>query len=355
MQPVDYEPGAPAVFVMRHRTWMTRFNGDLSLLGQTFVLNGTGRTLIGIMPPRFAWYGADLWIPETLRPETNQGSADAQPRWFMLGRLKPGLSPQQAEADLTIIAKRLAISYPQNYPAHFTVQVGTRLDAVVSRFAPWKATLYTVLGAVGLLLLIACSNVAHLMLARATVREKEFALRTALGARRSRLVRLLMVESLVLAIAGGMLGLFVAWGGLKLLVAAMPPNLIPAQAVIELNVPVLRFTLCVAILTTLIFGLMPALQASRRDMTDPLRDSGKGVSGGFRGRWLRDALVVIEVALSLTLLIGAGLLMRSFVGLRQAPLGLQADGVFQEYLVLTADRYPTRERCHDSSSRCLRE
>ena len=161
MQPGDYEPGAPPVFVMRHKTWMTRFNGDLSLLDKTFVLNGTGRTLVGIMPPRFAWYGADLWIPEKLRPEAKTGFADAPPKWFMLGRLKPGLSTQQAEADLTVIASRLAKSYPQNYPAHFTVQVGTRLDAVVSRFAPWKATLYTVLAAVGLLLLIACSNVAQ--------------------------------------------------------------------------------------------------------------------------------------------------------------------------------------------------
>ena len=209
---------------------------------------------------------------------------------------------------------------------------------MVSRFAPWKATLYTVLAAVGLLLLIACSNVAHLMLARATAREKEFALRTALGAGRMRVVRLLMVESLVLAMAGAMLGVLVASGGLKLLVAAMPPNLIPAQAVIELNAPVLTFTLCVAVLTTLIFGLVPALHASRRDVNEPLRDSGKGVSGGFRGRWLRDALVVMEVALSLTLLIGAGLLMRSFVALRQAHLGLQADHVFQTSLVLPADR-----------------
>jgi putative ABC transport system permease protein len=344
MQPGDYVPGAPPVFVMRHQTWMTRFNGDLSLLDKTFVLSGTGRTLVGIMPPRFAWYGADLWIPEELRPEATSGFADAPPRWFMLGRLKPGLSTQEAGADLTIIARRLAKSYPRNYPAHFTVQVGTRLDAVVSRFATWKATLYTVLAAVGLLLLIACSNVAHLMLARATGREKEFALRAALGAGRMRLVRLVMVESLVLATAGGMLGILVASGGLTLLVAAMPPNLIPAQAVIELNPPVLAFTLCVAILTTLIFGLVPALQGARRDVSEPLRDSGKGVIGGFRGRWLRDALVVMEVALSLTLLIGAGLLMRSFVALRQVDLGLQAERVFQTSLILPATPYPTTEQ-----------
>jgi len=341
MQPSDYEPGAPPVVVLGHTAWMTRFNGDPSVLNRTFVLNGTARTLIGIMPPRFGWYGADVWIPEKLRREANAGFADAPPRWFLLGLLRRGVSAQQAEADLTIITRSLAKTFPQLYPANFTVQVRKRLDAVVGRYRPFAAMLYTVLAAVGLLLLIACSNVANLMLVRATVREKEFALRTILGAGRTRLVRLLMVEGLVLAIAAAMLGIFVAWGGLKSLVAAIPPNLVPAQAVIELNTPVLAFTLGVAILTTLFFGLAPALQASWRDLSDPLRDSGKGVSGGFRGKWLRDAFVVMEVALSLTLLIGAGLLMRSFVAQRQLDLGLRADHVFRTVLAVPEDRYKT--------------
>jgi putative ABC transport system permease protein len=341
VQPSDYEPGAPPVFVMRHKTWMARFNGDLSILNKPFVLDGTARTLLGIMPPRFGWYAADVFIPEKLRREAN---ADSPPYWFLLGRLKPGVSTQQAEADLTVIARRLAKSHPQYYPAHFTVQVKTLLDSVVGRYKPFKAMLYTVLAAVGLLLLIACSNVANLMLARATAREKEFALRAVLGAGRTRLVRLVMVESLALAMAGAMLGILVAWGGLKSLVAAMPPNLIPSESVIALNAPVLTFALCVAILTTLIFGLAPALQASRRDVNDPLRDSSKGVGGGFRGRGLRDALVVMEVALSLTLLIGAGLLMRSFVAQRQLDLGVRADHVFRTALVLPGDRYKTAEQ-----------
>jgi len=341
MRASDYEPGSPPVFVMRYKAWMERFGGDLSMMNQTFVLNGTPRTLVGIMPPRFAWYGADVYIPETLTRGAKAGLADSAPNWFLLGRLRPGVSIQQAEADLTVIAHRLAKIYPQNYPRSFTVQVRKRVDAVVGRFA---ATLYTVLAAVGLLLLIACSNVANLMLARATTREKEFALRAALGAGRARLIRLLMVESLVLAMAGATLGTFVAWGGLKLLVTAMPQNLIPAQSVIELNAPVLAFTLCVAVLTALFFGLVPALQWSRPDLNDPLRDSGKGVSGGLRGRWVRDVVVVMEVALSLTLLIGAGLLMRSFVALREVHLGLQADHVFQMGLALPADRYKTAEQ-----------
>src|SRR5215469_16173380 len=335
MQPSDYEPGSPPVFVMRYKTWRERFNGDISLLNKTFVLNGAARTLIGIMPPRFAWFDADLWIPK----KPTQGAMEEF--WFFLGRLRPGVSTQQAEADLTVIGQRMAMIYPQDYPERFTVQVMNRGDGVVGRF---KATLYTVLAAVGLLLLIACSNVANLMLARATTREKEFALRVALGAGRARLVRLLMVESLLLAIAGAMLGIFLAWGGLKLLVAAMPLNLIPAQSVIELNAPVLAFTLCIAVLRPLILGLAPALLTSRPDLNDALRDSREGVTGGFRGKWVRDTVVVAAVALSLTLLIGAGLLMRSFVALREVRLGVQPDHVFQTMLALPAGRYKTAEQ-----------
>jgi putative ABC transport system permease protein len=333
LQPADYQPGAPPVFVMRHKTWMERFNGDPGVLNKTFVLNGTARTLVGIMPPRFGWFEADILIPET----PVRGMAGPA-YWFMLGRLKPGVSAAQAAADATVIANHLAKINPQNYPTHFEVLVKKLGDTVVGRF---EATLYTVLAGVGLLLLIGCANVANLMLARATSREKEFALRAVLGAGRARLVRLLLVESLVLAINGAALGVLIAWGGLKLIVAAMPPDVIPAESVIELNPPVLAFTLVVSILTALIFGLAPALQATRRDLNDPLRDSGKGVIGGLRSGRMRDAVVVMEVALSLALLIGAGLLMRSFVALREVHLGLEAGHVLQTQLSLPADRYKT--------------
>lgn len=341
LQPGDYEPGAPPVFVMRYKTWVERFSGDLSILNTTLDLNGVPHTLVGIMPPRFGWYDADVLIPEKLRREAKGSFADSPEIWFMLGRLKPGVSTQQAEADLSVIANRLAKIHPQDYPARFTVQVRKLGDSVIGRF---KSTLYTVLAAVGLLLLIACGNVANLMLARATTREKELVLRATLGAGRARLVRLLMVESLVLAIAGAILGIFIAWGGLKALVAVMPQSLIPTESVIELNAPVLAFALSIAVFTPLFFGLAPALQSSRRDLIDPLRGTGKGVGSGFRGRRLRDAVVVTEVALSLTLLIGAGLLMRSFVALRQVPLGLRSDHVFQAVLPLPPDRYKTPEQ-----------
>ena len=340
LQPDDYEPGAPPVFVMRHKTWVERFGGDLSILNETLVLNGSPRTLVGIMPPRFGWYAADVFIPTKLSRDATR-SGIPQEFWFLLGRLKPGVSIEQAKAELTVIAQRRAKIDPQKYPQQFAVHVGTLGDSVVARIKP---TLYTVLAAVGLLLLIACSNVANLMLARATTREKEFAVRTVLGAGRMRIVRLLIVESLMLAVAGAGLGIFFAWGGLKALVAGLPVRVIPSETVIELNGPVLAVTLGIAVLTALICGLAPAWQSYRRDLSDPLRDSGKGVSGGFRGGRLRDLVVVMEVALSLTLLIGAGLLMRSFVALREVRLGVQADHVFTAVLQLPADRYATAEQ-----------
>jgi putative ABC transport system permease protein len=341
MQPADYEPGAPPVFVMRYKTWVSRFSADPSILNKTFVLSGTPRTLVGIMPPRFGWYEADVLIPEKPTRAAIPAAGGFPMQWFLLGHLKRGVSVRQAEADLTVVANRLAKVYPNDYPRHFSVQVEPLGNGVVGRL---QNTLYTVLAAVGLLLLIGCGNVANLMLARATGREKEFALRAALGASRRRLVRQLLAESFLLAVGGAALGALIAWGGLKSVVAAMPQNMIPTESVIQLNAPVLAFTLGVAVLTALIFGLVPALQATRRNLNDPLRDSGRGVSGGFRHNKLRDAVVVLEVAVSLTLLVGAGLLMRSFVALRQEHLGLQPDHVLVTRLPLPEDRYKTAEQ-----------
>jgi putative ABC transport system permease protein len=343
VQPADYEPGAPPVFVLRYKTWVKSFGADPAIVNKTFVLNGAPRTLIGIMPPRFGWGDADMWIPaKPSRGATAKVIAGAfQQHWWMLGHLKPGITVKEAEADFTVIAKRLAAVYPTEYPKHFTVYIDSLTNTVVGRF---KATLYIVLAAVGLLLLIGCGNVANLLLARATTREKEFAIRSALGASRWRLIRQLLVESWLLAIGGAAVGTLMAWGGLKSLVALMPQNIIPAEAVIRLNMPVLAFTLGTAVLTALVFGLVPALKAARKDINDPLRDSGKGISGGFRHGRLRDAVVVLEVGLSLTLLVAAGLLMRSFVALREVKLGVQPDHVLVARLPLPADRYKTADQ-----------
>ncbi|HEY2121270.1 MAG TPA: ABC transporter permease [Candidatus Acidoferrum sp.] len=340
MEPADYEPGAPPVFVLRYRTWQQEFAGDPSILNKIFVLNDTPRTLVGIMPPRFGWGDSDLWIPDKPnRTVVQTAVAGAFPRsWFFLGHLKPGVSMKQAVADVTVVANRLSSVYSKDYPKHFTVEIQSLTDLVVGRF---RTTLYIVLAAVGLLLLIGCGNVANLLLARATTREKEFAIRSALGASRNRLIRQLLVESVLLALGGAVIGTLLAWSGLKFLVALMPQNIIPAEAVIRLNAPVLLFTLCVTFLTALVFGLIPAFKAARRDLNDPLRDSGKGLSGGFRHGKLRNAVVILEVALSLTLLVAAGLLMRSFVALRDVHLGFQADHVLVARLPLPVQRYKT--------------
>ena len=343
MQPADYEPGAPPVFVLRYKTWMKEFAGDPQIVNGTFVLNGVARTLIGIMPPRFGWGDADMWIPD--RPSHTLDAkeyAGAFPRfWFLLGHLKPGISKKAAEADLGVIAKRLALAYPKDYPKHFSLQVQSLADGVVGQF---RTTIFTVLAAVSLLLLIGCGNVANLLLARAMTREKEFAVRSALGASRWRLVRQLLVESLILAFGGAMLGTLFAWGGLKFLVALLPQNIIPAEAVIQMNGPVLLYALALAASTAVVFGLVPALKAAHKDVNEPLRDSTKGSGGGFRHGKLRNAVVVLEVALSLALLVTAGLLMRSFIALREVHLGLQPDHILVARLPLPVERYKTAEQ-----------
>lgn len=339
MQPADYEPGAPPVFVLRYKTWMSHFGGDPAALNKTYLLNGVARTLIGVMPPRFGWGNGDVFLPvKPTRSETPVVAGEFPPVWYLMGHLKAGVSIPQAQADLTVVANQLAKVYPKSYPEHFVVEIVSATDMVVGHF---RTTLYLMLAAVILLLLIGCSNVANLMLARATTREKEFAVRAALGASRWSMVRQLLVESLILALAGGALGVALAWSGLRALVSLVPPDVIPAETVIELNGSVLLFALVVAVSTALAFGLVPALRVARRDLNVPLRDAGKGMNGSFRHARFRDAVVVLEVALSLTLLVGAGLLMRSFVALREAHLGFQPDHILVARLPLPQERYQT--------------
>src|SRR6202050_4974903 len=342
IQPADYEPGSPPVFVLRYKNWVKDFGADPTILNKNFLLNDTSRTLIGIMPPRFSWGDADVWIPEKPSSAAAKDRSGAFTRhWFFLGHLKHGVSVKQAEADLTVVANQLATVYPQDYPKHFTVEIRSLADMVVGQFSK---TLYVVLAAVGLLLLIGCGNVANLLLARATTREKEFAIRSALGANRRRLISQLLVESLFLDMGGGLLGTLLAWVGLKFIVALVPQDIIPSEAVIRLNTTVLLFTLAVAVVTALIFGLAPALKAARKDLNEPLRDTGKGFSGGFRHGKFRNALVVTEVALSLTLLVAAGLLMRSFMALREVHLGMQPDHIFVTRVALPVERYKTADQ-----------
>jgi putative ABC transport system permease protein len=333
--PDDGRPGAPPAFVMAYKLWTKRFHSDSSIVGRTFVLNGAPTTLIGIMPKRFTKLGADLWMvktPDRAAPGANRDF------WNFQAKLKPGVTSDQARAEAEIVIRRLAQLYPDYYPKNYSVRMVSWVDSLVGQF---KKTLYTIAAAVLLLVLIACGNVANMLLARATAREKEMAIRSSLGASRGRLIGQLLAESTLLAVAGAVLGCLFSYAGIKGLVALIPDGLIPREAEIRLNVPVMLFALGIAMATALLFGLAPALQTARKNIVEPLRDSGKGISGGFRKGRLRNALVVIEVALSVVLLAGAGLLMRSFVRLQTVDLGFNPHNILVARLPFPKGRYET--------------
>jgi predicted permease len=317
----DAKPGASPVAVLSYQAWMARFGGDPAILGRTIQVDDKALTIVGIMPPHFAWNTDDLWIPDRV------DHTDPRPmeRGFWLqARLKRGISLEQAQAQLNVIAKRLAKLYPERYPKHFTIRVLTVIDWVVGKF---RAVLYTLFGAVGLLLLIACCNVANMLLSRATAREREMAVRAALGATRLQIVRQLLVESSVLSLCGGVLGAVLAYGGTKALSHFMPPYTIPVETVIEVSIPVLLFALGCAATTTLLFGVVPAVHATRKELAPGLSGAGKGEGSGSRHGGLRNLLVVAEVALSLILLVGAGALMRSFLSMTNLDLGFNSHNI----------------------------
>jgi putative ABC transport system permease protein len=341
LEPSDYQPGAPPVFVLRYATWTSQFGSDPNVVGKTFSLNGVQRTLVGVMPPRFAWGGAQLWMPRDPGVVNVMRAAFVPQYWGVVAHLKPGVSFQEAEADLNLIGARIAPNYREDYPTHFRVSAESFVHAVVG--TGFRRTLFVLFAAVGLLLLIGCANVASLLLARATTRGREFAVRAALGASRPRLVRQLLLESLLLALGGAVIGVLFAWGGTLALNAAMPPFTIPSETVIEMNGWVLLFGISLAFATVAIFGLFTALQASRVDVQDALRGAGKGIGGAAAKSRLRNAVIVLEVALSIILLFTAGLFMRSFVAIQNVPLGWQPDHIIAGRLPLPAQRYKTGE------------
>ena len=342
LEPADYQPDAPPVFVMRYKAWVNKFGGDPSYAGKSFVLNGVSRTLVGIAAPRFAWGGAELWMPrgpEESKPITSQESFANGQYWGVVAHLRPGVSLQTAEADLNVIGQRLATLHPKEYPKRFKIEVLPFGAAVLPEY--FRKALYIFSAAVGLLLLIGCSNVANLLLVRATTREKEFAVRSALGATRFRLIRELLMESLLLAVCGAAFGALIAWGGVRTISAVLPDFTIASETVIEMNLAVLVFALVTGVATVFIFGLVPALQASRCDLIESLRDAGKGLGGTGGRATMRNAVIILEVALSLTLLFSAGLFVRSFVALQHVPLGMQTDHVLTARIPLSPDRYKT--------------
>ena len=347
LRPEDGKAGAPPVFVMSYKMWLKYCNGDSRAIGRTFLFNNEARTLVGIMPPRFTYFGGDIWYPH--EPDLAEPDA-ARSYFFLQGRRKPDVSLRDVASDFEIAARRLAKIYPDRYPEKFNIHVENLTDMVVGRF---RNTLLTLLAAVGLLLFIGCTNVANMLLARATSREKEVAIRCALGASRWRIARQMLVESALLTTGSLLFGCLLAYAGVKALVLMIPENTIPSEAVITLNWRVLLFSLGVAALTTFLAGLVPALQASRKQLAEPLKDSGKGVSGGFRRGGLRKLLVISEIALSLVLLAGAGLLMRTMVALQTVDLGLNPDNILVIRLPLPKSRYKTAAQVQHFYSQLL--
>ena len=339
LEPGDYEADAAPVFVMRYRTWVEKFGADPSWIGKRFKLNGISRTLVGIEAPRFAWGGAQLWMPKQPAEVRITRSFDGVQYWGVVARIRPGVSPKQAAADLEPIAQHFSKVYPKEYPTHFSMEVDSFAHAVLPR--EFRMALFTFSAAVGLLLLIGCANVANLLLARSTTREKEFALRAALGATRFRMVRQLLAESFLLALAGAILGVFFAWAGVRTIAAVIPDFTIASETVIQMNASVLIFALVAGACTVFLFGLVPALKVSRWSLDESLRDNGKGLTGSARGAGLRNAVVIAEVALSVALLFTASMFVRSFVALQRVPLGLRTDHVLTARLPLPPDRYKT--------------
>jgi len=339
--PDDDQPDKPNVAVLSYSLWQRRFGGEPSIVGQQITLNDAKYDVIGVMPANFQFHikqrsgtgrPAELWTVLSM-PTNNVGNERGR-FLSVVARLKDGVTAHQASAELRTIEARLSEESPR-YNKNYSVEI---LPLREQFFGNVRRPLWLMLGAVGFVLLIACANVANLLLALATSREKEIAVRAALGARRTRIVRQLLTESVLLALLGSALGLLFAWGGIKALVAISPRDLVSLQAV-GLNLTVLGWTLGVSLLTGIIFGLAPALHISRLNLNDSLKDGGKAESGQASGsRRLRNALVVSEVALAIVLLASAGLLIRSFIRLQQVDRGFDTDNMLT-MVVRLPDRY----------------
>ncbi|HKQ07298.1 MAG TPA: ABC transporter permease [Blastocatellia bacterium] len=323
--PSDNQAGGTRVTVISYGLWQRRFGGDPQVVGNTVSLNGDTYTVVGVAPPEFNFPARiDAWMPAKLN-ESQQGRGSNY--LLVIGRLKDGITVEQAQAQFNQVAAALAEQYPAN-DANLTVQVSPLLEEQVRFIRP---ILWIMLGAVGFVLLIACANVANLLLARAMARQKEIAIRTAMGASRWQIVRQLLTESMLLAIVGGGLGVLLAVWAIDLLVAFAPAN-IPRVREVGVDGAVLGFTLVVALVTGILFGLAPAVQVSKSDLNETLKEGGRSAAAsGPRQALLRRGLVVFEIASSLVLLICAGLLIVSIQRLTKVDPG------FDPRPLLTAD------------------
>lgn len=323
-------PEAPRVAVLSYGLWQRRYGGDRNIIGKALKINGENATIVGVMPQDFA-SESQLWIPFVIDP--NQPITGGR-SYTALARLKPDVTLQQAQAEMDTIARRLEISRPE-FNAGWGVQLVPLMEQVVGGVRP---ALFVLLGVVGFVLLIACLNVANLLLARSAAREKELAIRAAVGASQGHIMRQLLTESMLIALLGGALGLLIALWGVDLLLA-ISPNLLPRTKEIGIDKTVLGFTVLLTFLTGLFFGLAPALKYSRPDLNEVLKEGKQTAAAGFgRGR-LGSALVVAEVAIALVLLIGAGLMLRSFLRLTKIDPGFNSQHALTMQIPLSEAKY----------------
>jgi predicted permease len=337
----DDQPGTHVV-LLSYSLWQRRFGSDPGVIGSALTLNGESYTVVGVMPrfvqlPGYSTRSDQLWVPIAFPQE--EASQRGNHFLEVIARLKSGVTLKQAQAEMETIAARLAQQYPLYNMRRGAVVVPLH-EQVVGDIKP---ALLVLLGAVGFVLLIACANVANLLLARAAVRQKEIALRLALGASRSRLTRQFLTESVLLAMFGAGLGLLFAFAGIRILTTFIPPSISQIQ-LISIDCTVLVFTALIALLTGIAFGLAPAIHGSHLNLNDTLKEGGRDSGGGIKGNRARGLLVIGEVAISFVLLIGAGLLINSFFHLRKLDPGFRADHLLTMKVDLSEVKYPDRDR-----------
>jgi putative ABC transport system permease protein len=331
------EPGKNRVVVLSDGLWRRVHGADRAAIGKPIQLNGESYTILGVMPPEFRSFfnrDADIWTPLALAPDQFNVNAYTNEWLNLTARLKPGVSLQRAQAEMTSFADNLRREYSNNFARTWTLRVKSLNELATGKIRP---ALLVLLGAVGFVLLIACANVANLLLARGAVRIKEVAIRSALGAERWTLVRQLLTESVILALVGAVFGLVLAWWGVKSVVVLAPQ--LAQNGGITIDFTVLLFTLGVAVVTGLLFGLAPALQTSPANLQSTLKEGGRTGAADASGRIIRRALVVGEVALALTLLIGAGLLIKSVARLQRVQPGFNPDNLLTFNVALPRVKY----------------
>ena len=336
LQPDDARKGYDDVAVLSYGLWQKRFGGDPSVIGTKVMISGDNTTIVGVMPNGFEFpQQAELWFPFPL-----DASSERRDNRYLnvVGRLKPGVTVEQAQADINAIDQRLGQAYVETN-AGWSTRVTNLRERTVTGL---KTSLLVLLGAVAMVLLIACANVANLLLARVSTRQKEMAVRTALGASRWRIVRQLLTESILLSIIGGVVGFGLSVWLTRLLIAVSPANT-PRFDEIGIDRRVFLFTLGITLLTGLVFGVMPALQASKLDLNQNLKESGRRGSGGERHNRLGSLLIVSEIALSFMLLVGAGLLVKSFMRLSDVSPGFNANNILTMRIGLTPGKYKQGE------------